>query len=116
MPTAKAALSIVAAAAGAVTAGGAAAATETAPPPQLVERARQLLEFTLAGNPAREHVLVVPREPQEGPPGLDVFTAAPGAEFGHATRLRGRNVPFDDHPVAVGPDGTVAIVGLRKIT
>src|SRR4051812_41434008 len=114
MPTAKAALTMLAAAA--ATAGVAVAATETAPPPQLVERARGLPEFTLAGNSAGEHVLVVPREPQKGPPGVDVFTAAPGTEFGGATRLRGRNVPFDAPPVAVGPDGTLVIVGLRRIT
>ena len=115
MLTAKAALTLLATAA-ATTAGVATAATETAPPPQLVVRAHELVEFTLAGNAAREHVLVVPRESQDAPPGLDVFTATPGTEFGPATRLRGRNVPFDDPAVAVGPDGTVAVVGLRQVT
>jgi hypothetical protein len=113
MVRAKAALTVAAAS---VTAVAAAAAAAGAAPPQLVERGHDLNEFALAGNASGERVLVVPREITDGPSGLNVFTAAPGADFGHATRIRGRDVPGFSAPVAVAPGGAVAIVGMRPVT
>lgn len=89
------------------------AAPAQAPRPQTVARGADIGDYSLVANASGERVLVVRRDTSPGPAGLDVYTAAPGGPFGRATKLRGDTVPAD--PIAaVGPDGTVAIIGQSR--
>jgi hypothetical protein len=106
----KAGLTILAIAAAA--AGG--SATAGAPRPQQLAQGRDLGAHTLAGNGAGGRVVVIERDLVPRPSGVDVFTAAPGAKFGPAVRLRGDNMPANSVSAAVGPDGTVALVGAAR--
>lgn len=106
---AKAGLTILAAAVLAASS----ASTAQAPRPQTVARGPDLGDYSLVSNAMGERVLVVRRDISEDPAGLDVYTSPPGGKFEPATKLRGATVPTD--PIAaVGPDGTVAIIGTSR--
>jgi hypothetical protein len=86
-------------------------ATADTPRPQTIDHGSDLGAYSLAGNARGDRAVAVAQELTPGPAGVDVLTAPAGAHFGPATRLRGNNVPASDVAAALGPDGTLAIVG-----
>jgi hypothetical protein len=107
---AKAGLTVIAI----VVLAGACRATAAVPAPQHLEHGREIGPYALVGNGAGNRVVVVSRDLLPDPSGLDVFSTAPGTEFGAVTRLRAKTMPVNPVSADVGPDGTVAIVGLAR--
>lgn len=108
---AKAGLTILAIA---VAAAAGSAAAGAPPRPQQLAQGRDLGAYYLAGNGAGGGVVVMERDLIPRPSGVDVFIAAPGAKFGPPVRLRGDDVPASFVSTALGPDGTVAVVGTLR--
>ena len=82
-----------------------------APKPQLLEYGRDAGLCSLAGNAAGDRVVVAPFSFRPEGPRLDVFTAAPGAPFGSASRINGATGPIFNTVAALGPDATAVVVG-----
>ena len=78
---------------------------------QVLERSQEANGFNLAGNGRGDRIVTLPHDTAPGPTGLDVFSAPPGAAFGPPAQLSGTDMPDFDEATAVGPDGTVAVVG-----
>jgi hypothetical protein len=84
------------------------------PDAQRLEQNRDAGAYSLAANGAGDRVVVVPRDLWPKPYGVDVFSATRGSPFGTATLVRGGSVPNYLAAAAVGPDGTVAVVGVPR--
>lgn len=88
------------------------AATAAPPRPQVLDRSPDVGAYSLAGNGAGDRLVVLPRDLAPDPAGFDVFSAPPAAPFGPPSQVRGPGVPDAPASVAVGPDGSGAVVGV----